>query len=125
MADYKDLASKLVLDAILNKIPGLNVKFDLTYVLSEGEYDPETDTTEPELNVIKDITGVKVKPEFRDTENHGVKWNQTKLLVPGLLIPAEPNVDTDYVTMGNKRYGIHKTLGTPGDPLWIIFLKVT
>lgn len=125
MADYATLASKLVLDAIKNKIPGLNITVDFHYWLSDGVYDEVADALVPEYTAIEDVVCVKAKPTAKDTADYGVQWNETKLIVPGLLVPQEPNPDADFVMIAGIKHGISKVVGTPGNPVWLIFVKRT
>lgn len=127
--NYADLAARMVLDAITKRIPGLTIKATFNFQIGEGTYDADTDEIVPVLDTYPDVVCVKAKPTAKDVADFSVKWNEAKLIVPGLLLPQtpdwEPNVDTDFVIIGNKRHGISKAVGTPGSPVWLIFVKRT
>lgn len=123
--DYGALTRRLVAQAIGQNIPGLTIKIDFMFLLSDGAYDPETDTMGETYNEITDLTVTAVSPTMEDVTNYGITGKSKKLLVPGAAVPQEPRSDVDKVRIGDKLWNIAKVVGVPGDSLYIVFVKET
>ena len=125
MADYGALARRLVANAINTQLPGLTKEIVVRFYVSEGTYDPETDTTTPVYDDTDPFKVVAAKPTFEDVSDQSVNRNDTKLLVPGLSVPKSPRNDVDKVTMDGTEWNIRKVIGVPGDPLYLVFVHQT
>ncbi len=125
MADYSALTKKLVANAVIRQIPGLNRKVDFKLFVSKGVYDADTDTRDDIYNVIADVVVVEVKPTMQDVTNYGVSASTKKLLVPGASLPKPPSNEADKVVIGGIVLNISKVIGVPGDSLFTVFVSET
>jgi hypothetical protein len=121
--DYAALTQRLVFDAIKNKTKGLNKKVTFHFYVSEGEYDPESDTKAPVYKDVPDVVVIAAKPGFEDVKDSPIVRTDVKLLVPGLAIPQEPQVDVDKVTMNGALWDVKECIGVPGESLYIVFCR--
>lgn len=126
MANFKDIIDQQIANVFNNVIApgGLSVDLTISYLVSQGEYDPVTETTNPVTNVVSGIVAVLAKPSFTDSRDHGVSLTDGKLLVPGSFIPAEPNTDTDRALFNNRSWNIRKCVGVPGQGIYIIYVNL-
>lgn len=122
MADFGALTKKLVADAIIRKIPGLNLKVSFNYFVSNGVYDAETDTMTPVYNTISDVVVVGVAPSFEEVTELDMVAADQKLLVPGVSLPAELTIGVDKVTIGGVQWNIKNVRGVPGGSLFSIYV---
>lgn len=126
MANFKEIIDQQVANAFNNILApgGLTTSLTLSYLVSQGEYDPVTETTNPVMNDVSGIVAVLAKPAFEDVRDHGVSLTGGKLIVPGSFIPAEPNTDTDRAIFNGRSWNIHKCVGVPGQGIYLIFVNL-
>lgn len=122
MADYGALTKKLVADAIISKIPGLNRKVSFNYFVSNGIYDAETDTQAPVYNIIPDVIVVGVAPSFDEATQLDMVSADLKLLVPGVSLPKELTLGVDKVTIDGDLWNIKMVKGVPGGSLFSVYV---
>ncbi|USM11590.1 head-tail connector [Citromicrobium phage vB_CbaS-RXM] len=94
------------------------------YFESDGEYDAENDTRTPVYNprITKEVPVLRSTVE--DMNNHGVESNTSKIIVPGHYLPKELQA-SDRVMIGQVQAPISKTVGVPGEVVYILFVKIT
>lgn len=92
----------------------------------EGTFDVENDTFEPTYKDYPGVLAVVSKPGFDDAKNHGVIFTDAKLVIPGLGLVIDPDVDTDKVIRANgEEWDIRKVVGVPGRGALIVFIYRT
>ncbi len=129
--DFGALTQNLVADAIKNKLPGLTKTVVLHYFVSDGGYDPETDSNSPVYDDVPDVVCVAAKPTFQDVQDHGAVFTDTKLIIPGKFVPKELQPETDKVSIIDKftqaaeTWEVRKCVGVPGDSVFIVFVNRT
>ncbi|ARK07412.1 hypothetical protein LAV_00012 [Sphingobium phage Lacusarx] len=123
--DYGALMKRLVADAIKNKMGGLTKTVTFRFFVSAGTYDPDTDSVTPVYEDVSDVVVVAAKPTFDDVTQRNVVFSDMKLLVPGTSIPKEPQTDTDMVIVNNEEWQVRKTVGVPGESLYLVFIHRT
>lgn len=124
MADYGALAKKLVADAIMNRIPGLNRKATFALYNSAGVFDPEQGVTVPDTTIVPDVVCVLTRPEFKDVAG-AVVATDGKLLVPGTSLPRQPKPDVDIVTMAGEEWRVRDVKPVGEGALYIVFVYRT
>lgn len=122
--DYGQLTRDLVADAFQNKLPGLNVKVTFHWVLTQGDYNPETEQYEQTTANSEPVPCVMCRPEFDEVRDGMATAKDHKLLIPGKLIAHEIDDETT-ATMNGKLWKVKKGKGVPGDSLVIAFLQRT
>lgn len=94
------------------------------YFSSQGDYDAENDTWNP----VYDPIVVKSVPVLRSTEDdkkkYGVEEKTDKIIVPGNWLPAAMET-SDRVKIAGVVAPISKTIGVPGDVVYILFVFIT
>ena len=94
------------------------------YFESEGEYDAENDTVNPVYNPqITKLVPV-LRPTIEEVTNHGIEVNTSKIIVPGHYLPRALEA-SDRVLIAGVEAPISKTVGVPGDVVYILFVKIT
>ncbi len=105
---------------------GLTEEMTVRYFVEAGVFDVENDTAVPTYNDVEEVLTVVSKPGFDDVKDHKVIFTDAKLIIPGIFLPAEPQVDTDKVIRANGEvWDIRKVIGVPGQGAWIIFIYRT
>lgn len=97
-------------------------RFD--FFSSEGEYDAENDTSTPVYapQITKTVPVVRVTTE--DMQKHGVEAKTAKIIVPGNWLPQAMET-SDRVLIDGVISPIRKTVGVPGDVVYLIFVFQT
>jgi hypothetical protein len=125
MADYKKLIQDQVAKAFeLLKQGNLTKEAVVRYFVSEGKYDAETDKKPIVWDSTDPVTVIVVKPSYGDVKERNVVFTDAKLLVPGTAIPKEPDTDTDRVLMDGREWNIRKSVGVPGEGIYILFVNL-
>ena len=123
-----DIIKQQVTNAFTNILGpgGLTESVTVRYYVSDGEYDVETDTTEPVYNDVAEVLAVVAKPSFDDVKNHKVIFSDAKLIIPGPFLASEPEADTDKVLRANgELWDIRKVVGVPGSSVWLVYIYRT
>lgn len=123
-----DIIKQQVTNAFTNVLApgGLTESITAKYYVSDGVYDVETDTTQPVWNDVPDVLAVVAKPSFDDVKDHKVIFTDAKLVIPGPLLPAELQADTDKVVRANgELWDVRKVIGVPGGSVWLVFIYRT
>lgn len=123
--DFGALTKKLVSDAILKQIPGLNRKVDFKLFVSQGAYNSMTDSYETVWNTITGVVVVGISPTYDEVTTLDVKATDMKLLVAGTSLPSVPQVDTDKVIIDGAEWDVKKTKEVPGGSLISVFVRLT
>lgn len=94
------------------------------YFESEGDYDAENDTRTPVYNpvVVKEVP--VVRPTIDEVNNLGVEINSSKIIIPGHYLPQELQ-PSDRVLVAGQEALITKTIGVPGEVIYILFVRIT
>ena len=123
-----DIIKQQVSNAFTNVLGpgGLTEAVTVKYFVSEGTFNVEDDTAEPDYNDVEDVLVVVAKPSFDDVKNHKVIITDAKLVIPGPFLPSEPQADTDKVVRANgELWDIRKVVGVPGSSVWLVFIYRT
>jgi len=125
MPDFGALTKKLVADAIINKIPGLNATIAVEFYLGESAYDPAADTATPLYNTVTGVVCVESGITMEDVSAFNITASSRKLLIPGVSLPQVPRSDVDKVQLENKEWNVTKVKQVPGGSLLIVFIDET
>lgn len=128
MARLADIVAKQIDQSFTNIFgkEGFTESIIFKFFQTAGEYDAETDTQADVFNdiTVKDV--IVAKPSSDDMKEHQeVVATDAKLIVPGLKLPAAPEVDTDKVMRGGLEWDVRKTVGVPGDAVILVFIYLT
>ncbi len=94
------------------------------YLESEGEYDADNDTHNPVYNPSLTFEVPVLRPEVEETSKYGVEQDCSKIIVPGHYLPRELEA-SDRVLIAGEEATISKTVGVPGEVVYILFVKTT
>lgn len=94
------------------------------YFESEGDYDAENDTIQPVYNPIITRNVPVLRPTIEEVTKHGVEINTSKIIVPGQYLPKALEA-SDRVKVAGVEAPVSKTVGVPGDVVYILFVKIT
>lgn len=135
MADYAALIQNLVGNAFTGILApgGLTETISLRYKTGEGVYDPENDTINTTYSDTDGVIAIAAKPTFEDVRDHNVVFSNTKLILQGVQVPSDLQVETDKVVrnMGTEavpnlqEWNVTKTVGVPGRGIFIVFIART
>lgn len=105
---------------------GLTEDITVRYITGDGTYDVTTDTHVPEFSDVPVKNVLVARPSFDDMEKHGALSADAKIIIPGGFIQTEPEADTDKVirTDGTE-WDIRKSVGVPGDGVYILYIYRT
>jgi hypothetical protein len=126
MANLKTLIDQQIANAFNNILApgGLTVEITVRFLVSNGEWDPVTEETNPIYNDVPKVTCVLAKPGSTDVKDHGVSLTDGKLIIPGTFIPQEPDTDTDRVILNGREWNIRKGVGVPGQGVYILYVNL-
>lgn len=123
-----DIIKQQVTNAFTNVLApgGLTESVTVRYYVSAGVFNVEDDVAEPVFNDVEDVLAIVAKPSFDDVKDHKVIFTDAKLVIPGPLLPAEPQADTGKVVRANgEEWDIRKVVGVPGSAVWLVFIYRT
>lgn len=125
--NFADLIHQQINNAFQNiLVPGgLTLDVTFKYFVSAGDYDPETDTTNPVFNDVAGVDVVETKITVDDMAEYAVLKTDKKLIVPGQYIPQDLEPEVDRVTYNSETWHIRKTVGVPGRGVFIVFIYRT
>lgn len=119
MASYAALVQSLVKKAIV--MTG-DLSSDVIYY-SNADPDYDTTTGEPiATTTTYTFTAPVVRFGLNELDSKTVIATDAKLLAPYLDLPVEPR-ENDTVLARGKTWKVIRTIGTPGDSLWVIHLR--
>ena len=96
------------------------------YVSAATSFDVENDMHEPTWQTVAGVQAVVAQPTDDDMKKSDVVVSDAKLVIPGVFLPREPNVETDRVIRADgTEWNIRKVKGVPGGSLWIVFIYET
>ena len=117
-------AQKAIIAAFKGPLKEFLKPVTFEYLESEGVYDAENDTRNPVYNPSITLNVPCLRPTTEDLNNLGVEIKDTKLIVPGNWLPRELEA-SDRVVIGGKQAVVRKTVGVPGEVIYIIFVRQT
>lgn len=117
-------AQKAIITAFNGPLKEFLKEVTFEYLESEGVYDAEEDTRNAVYNPIIPLKVPCLRPTTEDLNNLGVEVKDTKIIVPGNLLPRALEA-SDRVVIDGKEAVVRKTVGVPGDVIYIIFVRQT
>lgn len=124
MADFVSIAEKNIIAAFKGPLKPFLKDVTFEYFLSEGEYDPETDTVSNAYETIGPKKVPCLRPTVEEMSNYGVESAHQKIIIPKSYVPREMQ-PSDRIKIGQDEWTLAKTLGVPGEVVYIIFVKRT
>lgn len=124
MADLASIAEKNIVAAFKGPLKPFLKAVTFQFFLSEGEYDPETDTTTNNYESVGPKSVPCLRPTVEEMSNYGVESAHQKIIIPKSYIPREMQ-PSDRILVGQEEWTLVKTLGVPGEVVYIIFVKRT
>lgn len=127
MANLKEIIDQQIANAYTNILApgGLTETVTFRYFVSAGTFNVEDDTNDPVYEDVEDVVVVAAKPTFQDVTEQNVVFNDVKLIVQGVDLPRDLEVETDKVIRTTGEWNVKKTIGVPGRGIFIVFVSQT
>jgi hypothetical protein len=124
MADLAALAERQIIAAFNGPLKPFLKEVSFEFLQAEGEYDPDTDTISNSYEVVGPKLVPCLRPTVEEMSNYGVEAAHQKIIIPKSYLPREMQA-SDRIKIGTEEWTLSKTLGVPGEVVYIVFVKRT